>query len=109
VTIREHFELVYRRTKYTVLAVAAVPIVTAVMYLHVATVPLLAVVVITGLGIGFALRLITGWLFRCPRCCTDFEEERIKLLGRGSRDRRMYWVLWDACPRCGISFNDPWP
>jgi hypothetical protein len=46
---------------------------------------------------------------RCPRCSTDFRKERIAELGRWSTDPRGPAELWDACPRCGVSFNDPWP
>jgi hypothetical protein len=65
------------------------------------------------IGGGVALFLI-GSLFvrnqlRCPRCGTDFRKERIAKLGRWSGDNRGTSELWDACPRCGVSFNDPWP
>lgn len=64
-------------------------------------------------GGGVALFLI-GWLFvrnqlRCPRCGTDFSKERIALLGRWTLDTRGTADLWASCPRCGVSFNDPWP
>jgi hypothetical protein len=65
------------------------------------------------IGGGVALGLI-GSLFirnqlRCPRCGTDFRKERIAKLGRWSWDTRGTEELWNACPRCGVSFNDPWP
>jgi len=64
-------------------------------------------------GGGFLLLLI-GWSFvrnqlRCPRCGTDFSKERSAQVGRLSFDTRGPEDLWDSCPRCGLSFNDPWP
>lgn len=46
---------------------------------------------------------------RCPRCGSNFKKERHARLGRWSRDSRMPWELWDACPHCSVSFDDPWP
>jgi hypothetical protein len=66
------------------------------------------------LAIGGGLVLsIPGWMFirnqlRCPRCGTDFKRERFAKLGRWSFDTRGAAELWDACPHCGVSFNDPW-
>jgi hypothetical protein len=45
---------------------------------------------------------------RCPQCGTDFRKERIAKLGRWSFDTRMTTDLWDACPRCGVSFDEPY-
>ena len=63
-------------------------------------------------GGGIALSLI-GSLFlrnrlRCPRCGTDFHKERIAKLGRWSFDTRTTEDLWDACPRCGVKFDEPY-
>jgi ribosomal protein S27AE len=46
---------------------------------------------------------------RCPRCGSDFRKERITQLGRWSFDTRTTTDLWDACPRCGVSFDEPYP
>lgn len=68
-----------------------------------------------GLAIGGAVMLsVVGALLlrnrlRCPRCGSDFRKERIAKLGRWSFDTRGTADLWDACPHCGVSFNDPWP
>jgi hypothetical protein len=66
-----------------------------------------------GVG-GGAIVLLMGWLFvrnqlRCPRCGTDFVKERAAEVGRLTFDPRAPEDLWDSCPRCGVSFNDPWP
>jgi hypothetical protein len=65
------------------------------------------------IGGGVAVMLIGVLLFRnqlrCPRCGTDLRKERIAKLGRRSRDTRATADLWDACPRCGVSFNEAWP
>jgi uncharacterized C2H2 Zn-finger protein len=67
------------------------------------------------LAVGGCLTLfLIAWLFvrnklRCPRCGSDFRKERIAKLGRFSLDTRGAADLWDACPHCGVSFNDLWP
>jgi hypothetical protein len=67
------------------------------------------------LAVGGCLTLfLIAWLFvrnklRCPRCGSDFRKERIAKLGRFSFDTRAAADLWDACPHCGVSFNDLWP
>jgi len=63
---------------------------------------------------GLSVPPAIGWLFvkchlRCPRCGTDFRKERTAKLGRWSGDTRGTETLWDACPRCGVSFSDSWP
>jgi ribosomal protein S27AE len=65
------------------------------------------------LGAGVALYLIAVMIvkrrLRCPRCGTDFRQERAAELGPLSMDPRSPGELWDACPHCGVSFNDPLP
>jgi len=63
--------------------------------------------------IGGMVLFLAGWLLvrsrlRCPRCGTDFKKERIAKLGRWSMDTRQSTELWDACPHCGVSFNEPY-
>jgi hypothetical protein len=53
-----------------------------------------------------------AWLFakdglRCPRCGTDFKQERVAKVGRWSMDTRGAEDLWDCCPHCGVSFDEP--
>ena len=43
---------------------------------------------------------------RCPRCGSDFRKERFAKLGRWSFDSRGSADLWDACPHCGVSFDE---
>jgi uncharacterized C2H2 Zn-finger protein len=61
-------------------------------------------------GAGGLVLLWIVWLFvrnrfRCPRCGTDFRQERIAKLGRWSTDPRGAEDLWDSCPHCGVSFT----
>jgi drug/metabolite transporter superfamily protein YnfA len=65
------------------------------------------------IGGGVVLALI-GSLFirkqlRCPRCGSDFRKERFAKLGRWSFDSRGSADLWDACPHCGVSFDELYP
>jgi uncharacterized C2H2 Zn-finger protein len=62
-------------------------------------------------GVVFAIVLIpiANRLFSCPRCGTSFRRYRIEKLGRFSLDMRSAEDLWDACPQCGLSFDQQWP
>jgi uncharacterized C2H2 Zn-finger protein len=67
---------------------------------------------IGGFAVLFAVMSLIVWLvirsrLRCPRCEADFRAERVAKLGRWSMDTRGMTELWNACPRCGVSFNDP--
>ena len=66
-----------------------------------------------GVGGAFILLLLGGLYvrnqLRCPGCGTDFSRERSAQLGRLSFDTRGPEDLWDSCPRCGLSFDAPWP
>jgi rubredoxin len=44
----------------------------------------------------------------CPRCGTDFRQERFAKLGRWSMDPRGAEELWESCPQCGVSFDEPY-
>jgi ribosomal protein S27AE len=62
------------------------------------------------IGGGVAVLLIASLFIRnrlrCPRCGSDFRKARIAKLGRWSFDSRGSAELWDACPHCGVSFDD---
>ncbi|MBS0378999.1 MAG: hypothetical protein JSS29_10980 [Proteobacteria bacterium] len=63
---------------------------------------------------GGAVIAALGWLFfrsrfLCPQCGTNFRAERVEKLGKGSMDKRGAEVLWDSCPKCGVSFDSPYP
>jgi hypothetical protein len=44
----------------------------------------------------------------CPRCGTNFQQERLPKLGRWSFGHRTAGEIWDRCPRCGVSFDEPY-
>lgn len=66
----------------------------------------------------FALAVGGGWVFmfmvhrmsraHCPRCHTDLWKERVAKLGWWSKDQRGPEELWDACPHCGVRFDERW-
>jgi hypothetical protein len=68
-----------------------------------------------GLCVGGVLVVaVVGFLLvknglKCPRCGSTFGKERIAKLGRWTMDTRGPEELWDACPHCGVSFDEPWP
>lgn len=108
-TIREHYELVVKYTKYgAIAAVGAVLIAFMWRYPNAPRWqgPVLGLAI--GAVLGPAIIILGRVLYRCPRCHADFQKLRVKEFGRGYRDKRMYWQLWDACPQCHVSFDDPW-
>jgi hypothetical protein len=57
---------------------------------------------------GIAALFLRGRL-NCPRCGSNFSKERIAKVGRWSFDTRGAEDLWDSCPHCGLSFDEPYP
>jgi hypothetical protein len=60
---------------------------------------------------GGVVVVLIAWLFirdrlRCPRCGSDFRKARFAKLGRWSFDSRDSADLWDACPHCGVGFDE---
>ena len=62
-------------------------------------------------GVVFALIMIPVFntVYRCPRSGANFLKLRKQQFGWFSGETRMFWQVWDTCPHCGISFDDPWP
>jgi hypothetical protein len=60
------------------------------------TAPLIAVVIV-----GIATR----WSLPCPRCKANLY--KLRLAQFGAKDRRPVWWVFDKCPNCGVSFDDP--
>jgi hypothetical protein len=62
------------------------------------------------IGGGVVVALIASLFIRnrlrCPRCGSDFRKARFAKLGRWSLDSRGSADLWDACPHCGVGFDE---
>ena len=108
-TIREHYQRVFDRIKYGSIA-AAIAVVLAFQwkYPHLPKPQWLAFALMMGLVFSLLLATLSHIVYRCPRCHADFRTLRIQQMGRWNRDQRFYWQLWDACPRCQLSFDAPW-
>ena len=111
-TIREHFQGVFNRIKNVTVVVAIVfacfltwcsPKLTKPQYF--------AICFLFGIAIGCVLLLVMRRRFLCPRCSADLRKLRSQetrqagLRGRFG-DRQLLWVAWNACPKCGVSFDD---
>jgi hypothetical protein len=61
-------------------------------------------------GGGWVIMFIGTRAYRskCPRCHTDLWKERAAKLGRWSFDKRGVEELWNACPHCGMRFDERW-
>lgn len=109
-TIREHFRRFQKRVNN---ARVAVGLVAAVIFLW--REPRGSQLAPYAFGAGFALAWLAVFAlflrkrYVCPRCGADFIQLRREMLGRFNPDRRLYWDLWEKCPHCGVSFDEPWP
>ena len=107
-TIRQHFERVQKNlTRVIVVAGAVLVLGLAFQFPHTS----LSRSFLHAIGVVLALAIpglvFTGFMYRCPRCGASFRKLRIKQLGFRA-DPRMHWELWNECPRCRLSFDDPW-
>lgn len=109
-TIREHYIRVYRRITYSTIAATMVFIVFFnSRYPHLNFVQEIEFGFILALPLSAVLLLLFRGRFICPRCHTDLAK-----WSRKSRrkwfvwDSRMFYDRWEACPNCGVGFNEPW-
>jgi len=118
-TIREHFQRRFNLIKYGYVVVGIVLGVFATWrYPHAPRLQMAIYSLLAGILSGIPLI----WLLRrfvCPRCGTDLmklngEQFRQEVRERGWRawldiDTRPLWEARDACPHCGVSFDDSYP
>ena len=111
VTIREYFEGVYSRTVRTaIVVVIALAFLVRWRYPRLTRLEALIGLLIAGLILAPVLVLWFRRQFVCPRCGASFQRLRKQQFGRFSSGRwRKFWDLWNACPQCGVRFDDPWP
>lgn len=108
-TIREHFQRLYKRVTYiTVIAVVLVALLVGLRYPHLTRLQNLMVGLIMGIPVSIVLLLVFKGRFKCPRCGADFQKLRRAQRGLSKTGARMYWELWDACPNCGVNFDAPY-
>jgi hypothetical protein len=105
-TIREHFQALQKRARYTSVVVAIL-VGAALFFWFPGTRQQAA---LCGLIAAIVLFVVISLYFRrqfsCPSCKTDL----LKLeKQQTAADGRRFWDSWDKCPQCGISFNDIWP
>lgn len=60
------------------------------------------------LPIFIALGLTPIGRVRCPRCGSDLKQLQSEQLGRMKRGTGKPWELWDSCPKCHVSFDEPY-
>jgi predicted RNA-binding Zn-ribbon protein involved in translation (DUF1610 family) len=112
-TIREHFVRVRNRILWAAVCVM-VALLGLIWWLSEKLTKLkaeIAFVVIVIILTGVLKRLFWG-RFICPQCGTDlgklFREEREREGVSARDDRREIWERWNACPKCGVSFDEDW-
>jgi hypothetical protein len=115
-TIREHFKRVFDRIKYGCVALAIVLVaLTEWRYPHLTRLQNAGIGLLLGVPISAILVLVLRGRFLCPRCGTDLGKlrnrevrKKRRVRGRFSADRRLLWDVWNACPHCGVSFDEPY-
>lgn len=108
VTIREHFQRFMNSVSYIVVATAVLLVILIEFrYPHLTKLQNVAISLFIGIAFALLLMMFFRGRFKCPRCTADFRKLRRAQLGRFSTGRRMYWEIWDACPNCGVSFDEP--
>lgn len=103
-TVREHYRRKFERLKWTFIAcVGAVAVIWTFLYPHQSRLQSMEYGALMGVPAVLALWLVLRlkW-FPCPRCGAD-------LFRQGFREGRQFFEAIDACPKCGLSFDDPWP
>jgi len=115
-TIREHFQRILDRAKYTTTGVV-VPLVLIVLwrYPNLTKPQVLGGSALLGIVLAGVLVLVFRRRFLCPRCGTDLSKLHAKKVGRRglfrkalTGDQRQFWQAWNACPNCGVSFDEEW-
>jgi uncharacterized C2H2 Zn-finger protein len=108
-TIKEHFRRTRTLSVRIIVPVVALWAVLADSYpLHLSKSERNTLVIGGGAVLGVVGSLLTVRRLRCPRCGTNFKKERFAKLGRWSFNTRGTEEIWDACPHCGVSFDEPW-
>ena len=108
-SIREHMRRFHQRvTRITVIVGVVTVLLFTWRYPHASGTAHYELGAVMGVVIGVVLLFVFRGRFVCPRCGADFLKLRRKERGRFNFDTRMFWQIWDKCPHCGVSFDDPW-
>ncbi len=115
-TIRQHYHQLFKRVTWVVVAVAMV--LGAVItwgYPNLTRAQNRLAYAVVAVVMGGLLVLVFKRRFLCPRCGADLSKLYSEELSRKSfvlrfiiHDRRQFWDDWNACPKCGVSFDDEW-
>lgn len=108
-TIREHFQRTHR-LKRLVLTISALILGVLIRwrYQHVTRLQADVFLAVLLVPIFVALGLTPIGRCKCPRCGSDLKQLQAEQVGRMKRDTRKPWELWDACPNCHVSFDEPY-
>lgn len=115
-TIREHFQRVLTRITYFAVGPAIVVVCLLIWrYPHLTRLQNAGIGLLLGLLCVPVLMLAFRRRFLCPRCGTDLGKLNQQEIRRERRERgwfsvrmQLVWDRWSACPRCGVSFTEPY-
>lgn len=108
-TIREHFQRIQKTFKIALIVVAFAVLIPTFFLWPKAPAMYYMVGGLVFATVSMAVMVpIMSRIYRCPRCDSSYRKMRIDQRGRFNSDSRLYWDLWEACPHCGLSFNEQW-
>lgn len=113
-TIREHFQRVFKRIKNGAVAVTVVLCVAVtVLFPQRTRLQVVGTTVLLGVVIVGALCRVVRRRYLCPRCGANLARLRTLELRRmpfaqRMRTNRQFWQEWNACPHCGVGFEEEW-
>ena len=115
-TIREHFQGIFDRIGYIMLGVVIATVAVWTWgYPNFARGKEVAVSLLGGIALAGVSMLVFRRRFLYPRCGVDLaklrsqELRQVPLLQRLAKiDGRQFWDRWNACPKCGVSFDAEW-
>jgi len=108
-TIREYFQRSHG-FKRLLLTVCAVILAVIIKWRHqdLTRIQVDALMGVLLLPIFFALGLTPIGRVRCPRCGCDLKQLQSEQLGRMKRGTGKPWEVWESCPKCHVSFDEPY-
>lgn len=108
-TIREHFQRAHRLKRLVLTACAlTLGVLIRWHYQRVTRLEADAFMAVLLIPIFIALGLTPVGRCKCPRCGSDLDQLQPEQLGRMKRGTRKPWELWDCCPNCHASFDEPY-
>jgi predicted RNA-binding Zn-ribbon protein involved in translation (DUF1610 family) len=112
VTIRDYFQRLMRRI--TLGIGVSVMVIAGILIWRYPNMPSAVLALVAGAIVSVPTIYIVKTRFLCPRCGANMDklrrgqiraEQRGQVLTERADPGLMFWVRWNACPQCGVSFD----